>query len=65
MLLNGNMQIKEIREAYGLSRAEFCRQTGIPIRTVEDWESGKRKPTDWAVKLIEYYLEKEKSVDRR
>ena len=32
-------KIKEMRENLGWSRAKFCREFGIPIRTVEDWDN--------------------------
>lgn len=46
------MPIKEMRVRAGLSRAEMSRQFKIPIRTLENWESGKRKPPEWAEILI-------------
>lgn len=52
------MTIREYREAAGLSRAEMSRQFKIPIRTLEDWESGKRNPPEWAKILIIEKLEK-------
>ena len=30
--------IKELRESIGMSRKEFSEHTGIPVRTLEDWE---------------------------
>lgn len=41
-----------MRVRAGLSRAEMSRQFKIPIRTLENWESGKRKPPEWAEILI-------------
>lgn len=38
--------IKKIREQKGMSRAELSRLSSIPIRTLEDWEYGKRQPRD-------------------
>ena len=32
-------EIREIREKTGMSRAEFSRAYGIPVRTLEDWEA--------------------------
>lgn len=29
-----------------MSRAELSRNSGVPVRTLEDWESGRRNPTD-------------------
>lgn len=44
--------IGEIRALSGLSRAEFSRRYGIPVRTLQDWESGKRKSPDYLAKLL-------------
>lgn len=48
-------QIKELRQRTGLSQAKFGQALGgIPLRTIQDWEADKRKPSDWAVQLIAY-----------
>lgn len=52
------MRIKEKRIEAGLSRAEMSRQFEIPLRTLENWESGKNKTPIWAEKLIIEKLEK-------
>lgn len=46
------MNIKEIRESTGLSRAAFAKEFGIPYRTLEDWEAGKRKAPDYVYGMI-------------
>lgn len=46
------MTIKEARIEAGLSRAEMSRQLEIPIRTIENWESGTRTPSPWVEKLV-------------
>lgn len=45
-------EIKKARMEIGLSRAAMSRLFEIPIRTLEDWESGKNMPAHWAEKLI-------------
>lgn len=47
-------KIKEMREKLGWSRAKFCREFNIPIRTVEDWdnENTSRYPKNWVEALI-------------
>ena len=45
-------KIKEARLRAGLSRAEMSKQFDIPARTIEDWESGRRKPPAYVEKLI-------------
>lgn len=47
------MNTREIRALLGISRAEFSRRYGIPIRTIEDWDAGKSNPPDWVLKLLE------------
>ncbi len=41
-------KIKEIRLTRGMSRAKLSRLSGIPIRTLEDWETDVSKPSDLA-----------------
>ena len=35
-------KIKQLRESTGETRKEFSIHTGIPVRTLEDWEAGRR-----------------------
>ena len=53
-------KIKELRESTGMSRKEFSDYTGIPVRTLEDWEAGRRTPPDYIPRLMAYQLEYEK-----
>lgn len=53
--------IKEIRQAYGMSRQEFCDYFDFPYRTLQNWELGVRSCPDYLLKLIEYKLLKEKA----
>ncbi len=46
--------LKTLRESIGMSRKDFCESLGIPIRTVEDWEAGRRKMPDYLLRLILY-----------
>ena len=36
-------RMKQLRNITGFNRAEFARQQGIPLRTIEEWEAGRRK----------------------
>ena len=47
------MNTKEIRGLLGISRAEFSRRYGIPVRTLENWDAGKAQPPEWARALLE------------
>lgn len=51
------MDIKEAREQAGLSRAEMSRRFEIPVRTLEEWDAGRRTPPPYVKKLIIEKLE--------
>ena len=46
------MDVKEIREALKMSRPQFSEWSGIPVRTLENWESGVRVPPAYVVDLL-------------
>ena len=54
--------IKELRESTGMSRKDFSEHTGIPVRTLEDWEAGRRTPPEYISRLIAYQLKYEELV---
>lgn len=45
-------EIKRLRFYFGMSQAEFAEYLGVPKRTLEDWESGKRKIKPYVLKAI-------------
>lgn len=51
-MVNKMTTIREIRDHSGLSRAAFAREYSIPVRTIEDWESGRRTPPEYVVLLL-------------
>ena len=55
-------RIKELRESVHMTRKEFSEHTGIPVRTLEDWEASRRTPPEYIPRLIEYQLKYEKLV---
>ena len=57
--------IKELRESIGMSRKEFSDHTGIPVRTLEDWEAARRTPPEYIPRLIAYQLKYEELVRER
>ena len=44
--------IVRAREKSGLSQAEFAQLLGVSIRTIQDWEQGRREPNAAAKALI-------------
>lgn len=39
-------RLQQMREEQGYSRAAFARATGIPLRTLEDWDAQRYAPTN-------------------
>ena len=54
--------IKELRESINMTRKEFSEHTGIPVRTLEDWEAARRTPPEYIPRLISYQLKYEELV---
>ena len=44
--------VANIRERVGLSQVEFARLIGISVRTLQDWEQGRRVPSGPARTLL-------------
>lgn len=55
-------RIKNLRESTGMSRREFSEHTGIPVRTLEDWEAARRTPPEYIPRLLEYQFKYEELV---
>jgi putative transcriptional regulator len=45
-------EIRQIREGVGVSQANFARMLGISLRTLQDWEQGRRRPNQAAQSLL-------------
>jgi len=50
--MKGN-QIKELRNAMGLTQEEFAHQLGVTLCTVNRWENNKVTPSRLAVKQLQ------------
>jgi len=57
------MDIRSLREKYGMSRQEFSDFLGIKLRTLKSWEIGERTPPDYIVELIKRVLKNEKGSE--
>lgn len=42
--VTGQLDVASIRESYGLSQAKFAALLGISVRTLQNWEQGRRQP---------------------
>ena len=47
------MNIRELRTQLGDTQSEFAARYNIPFRTVQNWETGTRKPPEYITKLLE------------
>ena len=47
------MELKEMRKLLGLSQAALGKKYNIPVRTIEQWESGRRKAPIYVLELLE------------
>jgi transcriptional regulator with XRE-family HTH domain len=54
-------RMKQLRNITGFNRAEFARQQGIPLRTIEEWEAGRRKMPEYVLRLLAYKIQLESS----
>ena len=52
------MRIKEARKAANLTQRQMSEAFDIPLRTIEDWETGKRTPPSYVEKQIIEKLER-------
>ena len=53
------MTFNDILCTHGLCMAELHRRYGIPLRSMEDWKSGRRKAPDYVLDLLEFRIRHE------
>ena len=58
-------EIRRLREQTGMTRKDFSIHIGIPLRTIEDWEAGRRRPPEYIPRLIEYQLKYEELIGKK
>ena len=58
-------RIKELRQRTGMNRKAFSEHTGIPVRTLEDWEAARRTPPEYIPRLIAYQLKYEELIKEK
>lgn len=50
--LSGNLNFRAIRKISDLTQRAFAEEYNIPVRTVEDWDTGKREPPPYVLELL-------------
>lgn len=53
------MTIADIKASSGFTQRQLSDHLGIPLRTIEDWLSGKRSCPPYVLSLIEFRLRSE------
>lgn len=53
---------KEFRKETQMSQKEFSEYYNIPLRTLQDWEQGRRNPSEYILEMMKriWYLERDK-----
>ena len=49
--------IKTLCDTYGMGQTALSRRFGIPLRTVQDWYSGRSNPPEYVVNMIAALLD--------
>lgn len=55
-------QATEARLKLGLSQAEFAQMLGVSVRTLQDWEQGRRQPSGAAKALLKVATKSPRTV---
>ena len=56
--------IRVLREKAGVSQRTFAAMLGVSIRTLQDWEQGRRVPTGPAMNLLRLYEAMPEAITR-
>ena len=51
--------VKELRKGTKMSQGEFAAYFGISVRTIQDWEQGRRVPPVYVIEMMERILNNE------
>ena len=51
------MTLEELRNKHGLTQRKLFEITGIPVRTIQNWEGGKSNCPPYILGLVKFRLE--------
>ena len=49
--------VNELRAQTGMSQSQFAELLGIPVRSLQGWETGRRTPPDYVITMMEQILQ--------
>ena len=52
-------KLKELREKLELSQVKFAEKFSVPVRTIQDWESGRREMRNYIIEMMYRIVELE------
>ena len=52
VLVGPKWQLMAARAQSGMSQSEFAKATGVPLRTLQEWEQGRKVPSGAAQSLL-------------
>ena len=58
-------QLKNLRKLMGLNRRQFSEKMDIPLRTLEEWEAGRRKMPEYLLRALTYYIRMNKYLEEK
>ena len=44
--------MKEFRLSTGLSQSKFAEYFGLPVRSIQEWEQGRKNPPSYLLELL-------------
>ena len=47
-----NVNVRALRERLGLTQEEFARRYRFPLRSVQEWEQGRKRPASGTMTLL-------------
>lgn len=62
--MDSAMNIRDMRKQLGDTQSEFAERYNIPFRTVQNWETGMRKPPEYILELLKARI-KEDLINKR
>lgn len=57
--MNTVLNIRDLRSKLGITQSEFAQRYNIPFRTVQNWETGLRKPPIYIIELLNNRIEED------